>query len=200
MSARLRLLTGTLSFGLAAIIVAAPAAGAKTGGAPPVPLQDWAATFCTAFSVYETDALAAQAELQTALGAKDSTDGAATSTSLADVMTKASGSAAAAATAATAHGVPDVTHGRALAGALQATLKRMQKVYAKVAEQASSLPAKPNKLSQAAQRLGTDIASPLAAQGAHGKRLRRLDASNAVANAVSADPTCAAAAKAGGAG
>jgi hypothetical protein len=67
-----------------------------------------------------------------------------------------------------------------------------------VAEESSALPENPAKLSRAAKRLGTDLAGQLDAQGTHAKRLRRLDASNQLARAISADPTCAAAAQAGG--
>jgi hypothetical protein len=199
MPARLRLLAGTVSIGLALMMIAAPAAGAKTGDPTPVPLKQWAATFCATFSKYETDALAAQTQLRTALaGAGDSTKAAATATALAQALTKASGSAAAAATASTANGVPDLAHGKALTREVRATLESASKAYAKAAEKSSSLPRDPKKLSQAAKGLGTDIAAQLDVQGAHAKRLRRLDASSAMSGAVSTDPTCAAAAKGGG--
>jgi hypothetical protein len=194
MPARLRL-AATVTIGLA-LVMATPAAGAKTADPTPVPLKQWAATFCATFAKYATDARAAQTQLHAAqVGVGDSTKAAATATALAQALSQASGSAAAAATAATAAGVPDLTQGKALTREVRATLQSGSKAYAKAAEKSSSLPRDPKKLSQAAKRLGTDLAKQLDVQGAHAKRLRRLDVSSAMSRAVSADPTCAAATK-----
>ena len=175
------------------------AAGAATDSRPPVPLTQWVATFCQTFSTYETDALAARAKLQTAVaGAADSTAGATTTTGVADALRKAGQSARAAAAAATANGVPDVAHGRALSRELQSTLDKASRTYAREAERASSLPVEPKQLTKAAKKIGTDLGRGLDAQGKHAKRLQKLDASNALGGALAADPTCAAAARNGG--
>jgi hypothetical protein len=198
MPVRLRLPAGAAGVGLALMLSAAPAAGAKAADPPPVPVKQWAATFCITFARYEADALAAQTELRTALaGAGDSASAAATTTALNHALTRASGSAAAAATAAIANGVPDVARGKALTNEVHATLVSASKAYAKVAEKSSSLPADPAKLSRAAKAVGTDIATQVDVHGAHAKRLQRLDASGAMAKAVSTDPTCKAAANGG---
>jgi hypothetical protein len=202
MPARLRLLSTAASAVLVATLSVATtgvATAARATDPTPVPLSDWAAKFCTSFATYETDALAAQAKLQTAFaGVKDSTEGATTTGALADVFTKASTSAQAAATAATANGVPDVAHGAALAQEIDGTLADASKAYAKVAKKSSSLPTAPKKLSQAAKKISGEMADALDPTSAHAKRLKKLDTKNAVAKAISSDPTCAAAANASG--
>ena len=167
---------------------------ASAANPTPVPVQDWAAKFCTSFAAYETDALAAQQRLQAAYaGVQDSTAGKTAAAGLGDAFTKTSASAKAAATAATANGVPDVARGQALAHEIELTLAATSKVYAKMAKKASSLPVAPNKLSAAASKVSADIADALDPKSPHAKRLKKLDTGNTVAKAIRADPTCAAA-------
>jgi hypothetical protein len=49
-----------------------------------------------------------------------------------------------------------------------------------------------------AKKIGAGLSDGIDAQGAHAKRLQRLDASNATGGAISTDPTCAAAVRSGG--
>ena len=103
MPAPLRLLTAALALVTGSVLVplAAPAASAAT---PPVPLNQWVATFCQTFASYETDALAVTAQLQTAVaGVTDSTAGGATVAALTDSLRRAGSSAERAARAATAN-------------------------------------------------------------------------------------------------
>jgi hypothetical protein len=92
-----------------------------------------------------------------------------------------------------------VAHGKALAQEIQATLVDTAKVYAKVAKQTSTMPVAPKKLSKAARKAAGTVADALDPKSAHAKRLKKLDTTNAVAKAISADPTCAAAANTGAA-
>ena len=200
MPAPLRLLTAALALVTGSVLVpiAAPAATAAT---PPVPLNQWVATFCQTFASYETDALAVAAQLQTAVaGVTDSAAGGATVTALTDSLRRAGSSAERAAKAATANGVPDVENGKALTRELRILLTQASKTYAAQSSRAGSkLPVEPKKLSAAAKKIGTNLGKGLSAQGAHAKRLQKLDHSNAMGGAVTADPTCAAAANAAGA-
>ena len=122
------------------------------------------------------------------------------STALTDSLRRAGSSAERAARAATANGVPDVENGKALTRELRILLTQASKTYAAQSSRAGSkLPVEPKKLSAAAKKIGTDLGKGLSAQGAHAKRLQKLDHSNAMGGAVTADPTCAAAANAAGA-
>jgi hypothetical protein len=183
-----------------ALLPPVAAAGAATPSAPPVPLNQWVATFCQTFSTYETDALQAAGQLQTAIaGVPDSTAGRTTTVALSDSLRQAGNSAARAARAATANGVPDVKNGRALTKELRAVLAQASRIYADQSQRAGSkLPVEPKRLSAAAKQIGTNLRKGLSAQGEHAKRLQKLDASNAMGGAIAADPTCAAAANAGG--
>src|SRR4051794_6096118 len=175
------------------------AAGAATAGAPPVPLNQWVATFCQTFGTYETDALAAQAKLHAALGgATDSGAGATATAAVADALGEAGRSARAAATAATAAGVPDVPKGRALTRELQSVLRKAADTYEREAQRASTLPVEPKALTKAAKKISSDLVKGLDAHGKHAKRLRKLDVANTMGGAIAADPTCAAAARRGG--
>jgi len=195
----LRLLTASLALVTGSVLVpiTAPAASAAT---PPVPLNQWVATFCQTFASYETDALAVAAQLQTAVaGVTDSAACGAMVAALTDSLRKAGSSAERAARAATANGVPDVENGKALTLELRAVLIQASKTYAAQSRRAGSkLPVAPKRLGAAAKKIGTDLGKGLSAQGAHAKRLQKLDHSNAMGGAVTADPTCAAAANAGG--
>jgi hypothetical protein len=174
-------------------------AGAASAAGPPVPLNQWVATFCQTFATYETDALAAQAQLRAAVaGTTDSTGGAGTTAGLAPALRKAGQSAQAAAGAATANGVPDVENPRALTRELQSVLRKASRTYTREAQRAASMPTEQKALTKAAEKIGIDLGQGLDAQGAHAKRLAQLDASNALGGAISADPTCAAAAHNGG--
>ena len=96
--------------------------------------------------------------------------------------------------------MPDVENGKALTQELRISLTQASKTYAAQSSRAGSkLPVEPKKLSAAAKKIGTDLGKGLSAQGAHAKRLQKLDHSNAMGGAVTADPTCAAAANAAGA-
>jgi len=182
------------------LLVPAAAGAARAAGATgtPVPLSQWVATFCQTFASYETDALAAQAKLHSAVaGVADSTAGASAAADVAAAFRKAGESAGAAAAAATADGVPDVPHGRALTRALATVLETASRTYTREAKPASSLPAEPKALTKAAKKIGAGLVQGLDANGAHAKRLQKLDASNAMGGAIAADPTCAAAARSG---
>jgi hypothetical protein len=199
MPAPVRLLVAAVVLVSGSVVLPTAAAGTATSG-PPVPLNQWVATFCQTFAPYETDALAAAAQLRTAIaGVADKTAGSSTVVAITDSLRQAGNAAARAARAATANGVPDVEHGKALTQELRAVLTRASKVYAAQSQRArSKLPADPKRLSTAAKKIGTDLGHGLNAQGAHAKRLQQLDGSNAMGSAVAADPTCAAAANAGG--
>jgi hypothetical protein len=162
-------------------------------------LNQWVATFCQTFATYETDALAAQVKLQTAIaGVSDPTAGATATADVSDAFRKAGQSARAAAAAATANGIPDVKNGTALTRELRAVLNQAGKTYTQQAKRASSLPVGPKELTKAAKKIGTDLGKGLDAQGTHAKRLQQLDSSNAMGGAIATDPTCAAAARNGG--
>jgi hypothetical protein len=181
---------------VALVVTLGPAAAHATDATntTAVPVPDWAAKFCTAFAAYETDALAAQQQLQAAfVGVKDSTAGATATAGLSEAFTKTSASAKAAATAATTNGAPDVARGRALAQEIELTLADTSKLYARMAKKASTLPVAPKKLSAAARKVSADIADALDPKSPHAKRLKKLDSGNTVAQAISGDPTCAAA-------
>jgi len=184
----------------AGTVLVPAAAGAAAASGTPVPLSQWVATFCQTFAAYETDALAAQAKLHRAVaGVADSTAGASAAADVAAGFRKAGQSARAAAAAATANGVPDVQHGKALTRELAIVLETASRTYAREAKRASSLPAEPKALTTAAKKIGAGLVKGLDADGAHAKRLQRLDASNAMGGAIAADPTCAAAARRGAA-
>jgi hypothetical protein len=197
MPGRIRSFASALcALAVATVVTLGPgvAHAASATNATPVPVPAWAAKFCTSFAAYETDALAAQQQLQAAFaGVKDSTAGATATAGLVDAFTKTSASAQAAAAAATANGVPDVARGQALAHEIEQTLADTSKVYAKMAKKASSLPVAPSKLSAAARKVSAAIANALDPKSPHAKRLKKLDSGNTVAKAISADPTCAAA-------
>jgi hypothetical protein len=183
----------------AGTVLGPAAAGAVAATGTPVPLSQWVATFCQTFASYETDALAAQAKLRSAVaGVADSTAGASAAADVAAAFRKAGQSARTAAAAATANGVPDVQHGKALTRELATVLETASRAYAREAERASSLPAEPKELTKAAKKIGTRLVQGLDANGAHAKRLQKLDASNVMGGALAADPTCAAAARSGG--
>jgi hypothetical protein len=198
MRAPARLLVAAMVLVTGSVLPATAAAGAAAA-APPVPLDQWVATFCQTFATYETDALAAAAQLRTAVvGVTDSTAGGSTVVAVTDSLRKAGSSAERAARAATANGVPDVENGKALTRELRAVLIQASKTYAAQSQRAGSkLPVAPKRLSAAAKKIGTDLGKGLKA-GGHAKRLQQLDRSDAMGGAVAADPTCAAAANAGG--
>jgi hypothetical protein len=200
MPAPVRLLVAAVVLVSGSVVLPTAAARAATAGPPPVPLNQWVATFCQTFAPYETDALAATAQLRTAIaGVADATAGSSTVVAITASLRQAGNAAAKAARAATANGVPDVAHGKALTQELRAVLTRASKVYAAQSGRArSKLPVDPKRLSTAAKKMATDLGHGLNAQGAHAKRLQQLDGSNAMGSAVAADPTCAAAADAGG--
>jgi len=199
MRAPARLLVAAMVLVTGSVLPATAAAGAAAA-APPVPLDQWVATFCQTFATYETDALAAAAQLRTAVvGVTDSAAAGSTVVAVTDSLRKAGSSAERAARAATANGVPDVENGKALTRELRAVLIQASKTYAAQSRRAGSkLPVAPKRLSAAAKKIGTDLGKGLSAQGAHAKRLQKLDHSNAMGGAVTADPTCAAAANACG--
>jgi len=198
MRAPARLLVAAMVLVTGSVLPATAAAGAAAA-APPVPLDQWVATFCQTFATYETDALAAAAQLRTAVvGVTDSTAGGSTVVAVTDSLRKAGSSAEQAARAATANGVPDVENGKALTRELRAVLIQASKTYTAQSQRAGSkLPVAPKRLSAAAKKIGTDLGKGLKA-GGHAKRLQQLDRSDAMGGAVAADPTCAAAANAGG--
>src|SRR5690349_12117516 len=140
-----RLLAAALVLVSGSVLLSPGPVGATTPGAPPVPLNQWVATFCRTFAAYETDALQAAAQLQTAVvGVADSTAGGATTVALTDALRQAGSSAARAARAATANGVPDVTNGKALVKELRAVLTQASDVYRRAAQRAGSkLPVDP---------------------------------------------------------
>ncbi len=199
MPAPVRLLVAAAVLVAGSVLPPAAAAGAATADTPPVPLNQWVATFCQTFATYETDALAAAQQLRTAVaGVTDSTAGGATVVAVSESLRKAGSSAERAARAATTNGVPDVEHGKGLTEELRAVLTQASKTYTALSRRAGSrLPVEPKRLSAAAKRIGTDLGKGLR-KGAHAQRLRQLDGSNAMGVAVAADPTCAAAANAGG--
>jgi hypothetical protein len=199
MRAPARLLVAAMVLVTGSVLPATAAAGAATAAAPPVPLDQWVATFCQTFATYETDALAAAAQLRTAVvGVTDSAAAGSTVVAVTDSLRKAGSSAEQAARAATANGVPDVENGKALTRELRAVLIQASKTYAAQSRRAGSkLPVAPKRLSAAAKKIGTDLGKGLKA-GGHAKRLQQLDRSDAMGGAVAADPTCAAAANAGG--
>jgi hypothetical protein len=200
MPAPVRLLIAAVVLASGSVLLPTATAGAATARTPPVPLNQWVATFCQTFATYETAALNAAGQLQTAIaGVADSTAGRAAGVAVTDSLRKAGNAAERAARAATANGVPDVKNGKALTQELRAVLTEASKVYAAQARLAGSkLPVDPKRLSAAAKTIGTNLSHGVNAQGAHAKRLQQLDGSNAMGNAVAADPTCAAAANAGG--
>src|SRR4051812_9985469 len=121
MPAPVRLLVAAVVLVSGSVVLPAAAAGAATAGTPPVPLNQWVATFCQTFAPYETDALAAAAQLRTAIaGVADTTAGGSTVAAITDSLRQAGNAAARAARAATANGVPDVEHGKALTRELRA--------------------------------------------------------------------------------
>jgi hypothetical protein len=199
MPASVRLLVTAVVLVTGSVLPPTAAAGAATADTPPVPLNQWVATFCQTFAAYETDALAAAELLRTAVaGVSDSAAGGATVVAVGDSLRKAGSSAERAARAATANGVPAVEHGKGLTEELRAVLTQASKTYAALSQRAGSrLPVEPKRLSAAAEKIVTDLGKGLS-KGAHAKRLRQLDGSNAMGAAVAADPTCAAAANAGG--
>ena len=199
MPASARLLVAAVALVTGSVLPATAVAVAATADAPRVPLHQWVATFCQTFAAYETDALAAAAQLQTAVaGVTDPAAGSSTVVAVTDSLRKAGSSAERAARSATADGVPDVENGKALTQELRAVLTQASRTYAVQARRAGSkLPAEPKRLSVAAKKLGADLGKGLNA-GAHAKRLQQLDRSDAMGGAVTADPTCAAAANAGG--
>jgi hypothetical protein len=115
-----------------------------------------------------------------------------------DSFRTTSASAQAAAVAATANGVPDVTNGKALAREIQQTLTLTSKAYTAAAKKLASAPTAPKKLSAAAKNIAKGLADALDPSGPHAKRLKKLDTKNAVAKAISSDPTCTAAANGSG--
>ena len=178
------------SVGVAATVTAAPAGAADSK----VPPTEWAAAFCKSFASYELNAYAAQQALQTAVtGVADSTAGAAATQSIAGALSKTATSAGAAGDAATVAGVPDVKNGKAITTELAAVLKGSSTVFTKAQKTALALPSDPTKLTTASKALGTTISNGLSKLSGHSKKLTKLDKAGAIAKAVNADPTCAAA-------
>jgi hypothetical protein len=159
-----------------------------------LPLEAWAATFCTSFAAYETEALATQQQMQLAYaGVQNATEGAAATAALGDAFTATSDSARVAATAASANGIPDLTNGKQLAHEIEQALVATSTAYAKAAKQSSSLPTAQKKLSAAVNTIAKQLAVALDPSSPHARRLKKLDRGNKVGKAISSDPTCAAA-------
>jgi hypothetical protein len=180
-------------------LVPGVASAARAQGANTVPLETWAATFCTSFAAYETDALAAQQQMQMAFaGVENATAGAEATAALGGSFAATSESAKAAATATSANGIPDLANGKQLAAEIEATLIDTSTAYAKAAKQSSSMPTAPRRLQAAVTKLAKRLAAALDPASPHAKRLKRLDRGNKVAQAISSDPTCVSASSATG--